>query len=139
MDYGKQPPLPTRRFRLDLVRYKHVGHRRTHSWAMLTIGIEPITQREQILSLSCLPISPSELRKWPHSWPIVMWSQTGYHCAVTNYTKPSEASGSSAAAVVGSLPPKILTSCSKFRGSVTVAGTASQSLIAQGKCCFMAN
>ena len=28
---------------------------------MLTIGLEPITTREQILSLSCLPISPSEL------------------------------------------------------------------------------
>ena len=27
---------------------------------MLTIGLEPITTREQILSLSCLPISPSE-------------------------------------------------------------------------------
>ena len=27
---------------------------------MLTIGLEPITAKEQILSLSCLPISPSE-------------------------------------------------------------------------------
>lgn len=31
---------------------------------MLTIGLEPIPQkkREQILSLSCIPISPSELK-----------------------------------------------------------------------------
>ena len=28
---------------------------------LLTTGLEPATQREQILSLSCLPISPSEL------------------------------------------------------------------------------
>ena len=27
---------------------------------MLTIGLEPITLWEQILSLSCLPVSPSE-------------------------------------------------------------------------------
>ena len=30
---------------------------------LLTIGLEPITQREQILSLPCLPISPNELVK----------------------------------------------------------------------------
>ena len=30
---------------------------------MLTIGLEPITIKEQILSLSCLPISPSEQKK----------------------------------------------------------------------------
>ena len=29
---------------------------------LLTIGLEPITNKEQILSLSCLPISPSKHR-----------------------------------------------------------------------------
>ena len=28
---------------------------------MLTIGLEPISLKEQILSLSCIPISPSKL------------------------------------------------------------------------------
>ncbi len=31
---------------------------------LLTTGLEPVTQGEQILSLSCLPISPSELFIW---------------------------------------------------------------------------
>ena len=34
-----------------------------HDIRMLTIGLEPITYKEQILSLSCLPISPSKHRK----------------------------------------------------------------------------
>ena len=33
----------------------------THIRPLLTTGLEPVTQGEQILSLSCLPISPSEL------------------------------------------------------------------------------
>ena len=35
--------------------------RSTHVRPLLTTGLEPVTQGEQILSLSCLPISPSEL------------------------------------------------------------------------------
>ena len=34
---------------------------------LLTIGLEPITEKEQILSLQCLPISPSEQRLLPES------------------------------------------------------------------------
>ena len=34
-----------------------------HDIRMLTIGLEPITYKEQILSLSCLPISPSKHRR----------------------------------------------------------------------------